>query len=48
MKITAEVEWAWYPGDPMTLDEVRKAMEGDGCSPECETKSLRVVSIEQA
>lgn len=48
MQITAVVEWQWFPEDPMTLDEVRMAMEGDGCSPECATKTLRVISIAEA
>lgn len=48
MMIRAVVEWAWFPEDPMTLEEVRRSIEGDGCSPECETKTLRVVSIEEA
>ncbi len=48
MRITAEVEWVWFPEDPMTLDQVRESIEGDGCSPVCATKTLRVVSIEEA
>jgi hypothetical protein len=37
----------YHPGQPFTSDDVKAAIEGDGCGAECETRNFKVISVKE-
>lgn len=35
----------WHAGKPITAEDVKQAIEGDGCSTDCETRHFQVPRI---
>lgn len=35
----------YHAGEPFSADDVKLAIEGDGCAPDCATRSFQVLNI---